>query len=223
MPSIWLPWARPAAPCAVPAARRSGWRGRRMRSRPPLRYRPWRKPAAQPPPSDDAAAEWEAMAREDDGQDTPVVDSPSISADWPAAADRENSEAGAADWASAARHDIHDAGAAHAQHRSWFRKLMNGRRPRARRASHRSACPPLCAAMGALVLALMIWRVDVVRLLPQTADVLQDGRPRREPARAAVQGRQDHHRNRGRQAGAGDRGRDHRRSPQAGRAAAAAL
>ena len=27
-----------------------------------------------------------------------------------------------------------------------------------------------CAAMGALVLALMIWRVEVVRLLPQTAD-----------------------------------------------------
>jgi hypothetical protein len=26
-----------------------------------------------------------------------------------------------------------------------------------------------CAAMGALVLALVIWRVDVVRLLPQTA------------------------------------------------------
>jgi hypothetical protein len=29
--------------------------------------------------------------------------------------------------------------------------------------------PTACAAMGALVLALMIWRVDVVRLLPQTA------------------------------------------------------
>ena len=28
--------------------------------------------------------------------------------------------------------------------------------------------PTACAAMGALVLALMIWRVDVVRLLPQT-------------------------------------------------------
>jgi hypothetical protein len=26
-----------------------------------------------------------------------------------------------------------------------------------------------CAAMGALVLALLIWRIDVVRLLPQTA------------------------------------------------------
>ena len=29
--------------------------------------------------------------------------------------------------------------------------------------------PTACAAMGALVLALVIWRVDVVRLLPQTA------------------------------------------------------
>jgi hypothetical protein len=29
--------------------------------------------------------------------------------------------------------------------------------------------PTACAAMGALVLALLIWRVDVVRLLPQTA------------------------------------------------------
>ena len=29
--------------------------------------------------------------------------------------------------------------------------------------------PTACAAMGALVLALMIWRVDIVRLLPQTA------------------------------------------------------
>jgi len=29
--------------------------------------------------------------------------------------------------------------------------------------------PTVCAAMGALVLALMIWRADVVRLLPQTA------------------------------------------------------
>ena len=64
--------------------------------------------------------------------------------------------------------------------------------------------------MGALVLALVIWRVDVVRLLPQTAAFYKmvglDG----EPARARVQGRQDHQRDRGRQAGAGDRGRDRR-------------
>ena len=29
--------------------------------------------------------------------------------------------------------------------------------------------PTACAAMGALMLALMIWRADIVRLLPQTA------------------------------------------------------
>src|SRR6266481_1679924 len=33
----------------------------------------------------DAAAEWEALAREDDDEEqTPIVDSPSISGDWPA-------------------------------------------------------------------------------------------------------------------------------------------
>ena len=32
----------------------------------------------------DAAAEWDALAREEEGQETPVVDSPSISGDWEA-------------------------------------------------------------------------------------------------------------------------------------------
>src|SRR3954453_20354224 len=45
-------------------------------------------PAAMPnpaqPATDDAAAEWEAMAGDEEGQDTPVVDSPSISTGWPA-------------------------------------------------------------------------------------------------------------------------------------------
>src|SRR3977135_2764092 len=38
--------------------------------------------------SADAAAEWEALARDggSEEQETPVVDSPSISADWPATA-----------------------------------------------------------------------------------------------------------------------------------------
>src|SRR5437868_5345095 len=35
-------------------------------------------------PEADAAAEWEALARQDDSGETPEVDSPSISADWPA-------------------------------------------------------------------------------------------------------------------------------------------
>jgi predicted Zn finger-like uncharacterized protein len=109
----------------------------------------------------DAAAEWEAMARED-GPDTPVVDSPSISAGWPA-----DSEASGTDWPSAARDDAEDVG--QPQRRSWFRKLFGS--ARARRAPGKSSVSltTACAAMGALVLALTIWRVEVVRLLPQTA------------------------------------------------------
>src|SRR6266700_4342978 len=37
-----------------------------------------------PPAANDAAAEWEALAHEEEGQDAPVVDSPAISAGWPA-------------------------------------------------------------------------------------------------------------------------------------------
>jgi predicted Zn finger-like uncharacterized protein len=109
---------------------------------------------------DDAASEWERMANEDAGAepDTPVVDSPSISADWPV------DGASGADWPAAAQHDADEAGA--------------GRPPRLSRLRHFLKPPSLfqapglstaCAAMGALALALVIWRADVVRLLPQTA------------------------------------------------------
>jgi predicted Zn finger-like uncharacterized protein len=116
----------------------------------------------------DIAAEWENMAREGDAgaQDTPVIDSPSITGDWPADG---SAQAGEPDWPSAARDDLQDAEAGHPQHRSWFRNLL--RRPTSARASGKPliGLPTACAAMGALVVALMIWRVDVVRLLPQTA------------------------------------------------------
>jgi predicted Zn finger-like uncharacterized protein len=114
----------------------------------------------------DAAAEWEAMAAEDDSLEAPVVDSPSISADWP---DGDGSPPSAdSDWAAAAQDDAGDGGAAR-RNGSWFRYLL--RRPALLRASGKPfvGLPTACAAMGALVLALMIWRVDVVRLLPQTA------------------------------------------------------
>ncbi len=107
----------------------------------------------------DAAAEWEAMAREDDSH-APVVDSPSISADWP---DGDDSPPGGdSDWLPA-----DDAGNAGRRSRSWLGKFPRDLLP----ASGRSlvGLPTACAAMGALVLALVIWRVDVVRLLPQTA------------------------------------------------------
>jgi predicted Zn finger-like uncharacterized protein len=92
---------------------------------------------------------------------TPVVESPSISAEWPA-----NGEASREpNWPSAVRHD--EPKAARAPRRSLLRRLIPS-------FSSRPAMPAVnlatvCAAMGALVLALMIWRTDVVRLLPQTA------------------------------------------------------
>lgn len=112
----------------------------------------------------DAAAEWDALAREDDdeAQDTPVVDSPSISGDWPA-------EGAGSDWPSAARNDALDADFTGSQRGAWLAKFFGP--PASLRASGKPfvSLPTACAAMGALVLALVIWRVEVVRLLPQTA------------------------------------------------------
>jgi len=116
--------------------------------------------AAAPAPRD-VAAEWDAMAQED----TPVVDSPSVSPDWPSQASLHEAEA---DWTTAARRDIHD-DEDEPPKRSRLRELF--------------ALPPFppipllrgagltatCAAMAALVVALVVWRNDVVRLLPQTA------------------------------------------------------
>jgi predicted Zn finger-like uncharacterized protein len=121
--------------------------------------------------SADAAAEWDALARGDDSQEaeTPLVDSPSISGDWPASADEGSPQTTDPDWPSIAQHDVQDAEVARPQRPSWFRKLL--RPPTLLRAPDNPlvSLPTVCAAMGALVLALMIWRVDVVRLLPQTA------------------------------------------------------
>ncbi len=100
---------------------------------------------AGPPESGaDAAAEWAALAGEEASEETPVVDSPPLAGDWSDAADHE-------DWASMARHDA------------------PGVRPRrSRRLPGLIGLPTACAGMGALVLALILWRADVVRLLPQT-------------------------------------------------------
>jgi predicted Zn finger-like uncharacterized protein len=110
----------------------------------------------------DVAAEWDAMAQED-GQ-TPVVDSPSISADWPSTAQHDTD----ADWTTAARHGGHDDDEDQPQ-RSRLRRLFS-----------LPSFPPIpmlrgagltatCGAMAALVVAMVVMRNDVVRLLPQTA------------------------------------------------------
>ena len=126
--------------------------------------------AGQQAGADDAAAEWEALAAEDDGHgsETPVVDSPSISADWPA--DGEGASGSTdADWTVMARDDVHGAGIARPKRPSRLRGLF--RLPAFPRGSGKplNKLPIACAAMAALVVALLFWRVDVVRLLPQTA------------------------------------------------------
>jgi predicted Zn finger-like uncharacterized protein len=123
--------------------------------------------AGHPAANADTAADWDALARTDDGgaQQTPVIDSPSISADWPVDGEGSSRLAGS-DWPSTARHDAQAAMAAR-QHQAWFQKLL---RPQARLRPPGKpfiTLPTICAAMG--VLALVIWRVDVVRLLPQAA------------------------------------------------------
>src|SRR6202030_184648 len=69
--------------------------------------------AGQQAANADAAAEWDALAREDDSgaQQTPVVDSPSISADWPAEGEGSSRLVGP-DWPSVGRHDMKDPAAA---------------------------------------------------------------------------------------------------------------
>ena len=81
--------------------------------------------------------------------ETPLVESPSISAEWPADGQAQPNRRDAA-------------------------KSARPRRSLLRRLTPSFGLPAVslatvCAAMGALVLALLIWRNDVVRLLPQTA------------------------------------------------------
>jgi predicted Zn finger-like uncharacterized protein len=119
----------------------------------------------------DAAAEWDAMAREESGQesdhdtdqDAPEVDSPSISADLPV-------DGGDVDWPTIARLDAegHE-DVPITSHRERLAKLF--KLPALPRIPFMPAAglPTACAAMGAVLLALVIWRADIVRLLPQTA------------------------------------------------------
>jgi predicted Zn finger-like uncharacterized protein len=90
------------------------------------------------------------------GQDheTPVVESPSISAEWPAEAEGAR-EPDRRDEPKSAR----------PPRQSLLRRLT----PSFSFGLPSVSLATVCAAMGALVVALLIWRNDVVRLLPQTA------------------------------------------------------
>jgi predicted Zn finger-like uncharacterized protein len=127
--------------------------------------------ASQADDQADLAEQWNSYAKDDGATDAPVVDSPSIASDWP---EEEAPSETEDEWSAAAREAEEEV--VGAQHQSWFRGLFRRRgarvsRPVATAAPRKSyfGLPTACAAMGALVLALVIWRGDMVRLLPQTA------------------------------------------------------
>ena len=116
-------------------------------------------------PSQDAlAAEWEAFGADDADTQPPVVDSPPIADDW----GTEAASTDAQDWQDAIR-DEEDAASPRPQPQPWFRRLFRPRIPF--KGARRSFVnlPTACAAMGALTVALLLWRADVVRQMPQTA------------------------------------------------------
>jgi predicted Zn finger-like uncharacterized protein len=108
--------------------------------------------------SQDAAAEWDALAREGEADsEAPHMDSPSIAGGW------QNS----ADW-PAEQNDEYGEESSRSGRFPWLGNLGNAL-PRVPQFRAPFGLPTACAAMGALVLALVIWRADLVRLLPQTA------------------------------------------------------
>jgi predicted Zn finger-like uncharacterized protein len=109
------------------------------------------------------AAEWEALARDEGSDEAAVVDSPPIAGDWPADGSPDE-----ADWQTMARDDA-SAETGGRWRQPWFRGRSAPARGRPRSKSYFSLPTTACAAMGALVVALLVWRADVVRLMPQTA------------------------------------------------------
>jgi len=120
--------------------------------------------AAEGRSSQDAlAAEWDAFGADDAETQPPVVDSPPIADDWGTETSSDDP-----DWQSAARAAEDDI-SPRSQPQPWFRRLIRPWIPF--KGARRSFVnlPAVCAAMGALTVALLVWRADMVRLLPQTA------------------------------------------------------
>ena len=116
-------------------------------------------------PSRDAlAAEWEAFGADEADTQPPVVDSPPIADDW----GTDGASTDDPDWQSAIRDEEDDA-SPRSQPQPWFRRLSG---PWMLFKGTRSLVnlPIACVAMGALAVALLVWRADMVRLMPQTAD-----------------------------------------------------
>jgi hypothetical protein len=112
---------------------------------------------------DALAAEWEAFGADEADTQPPVIDSPPIAGDW----GTEGSSADL-DWPSAVRNEEDDTGWRD-QRQPWFRRLFRPWIPFKGARQSLVNLPTACAAMGTLAVALLVWRADMVRLMPQTA------------------------------------------------------
>jgi predicted Zn finger-like uncharacterized protein len=125
--------------------------------------------ASEPDPNEDMSA-W-GVTEDDDASapNVPVVESPSISADWPVDANDRTQDA---NWATLAQHDAVAAMRGTAPSRFAALGRFVPSMPRLF-VMPRHSLPIATAAMASLLLALVIWRVDLVRLMPQTATFYQ--------------------------------------------------
>jgi len=106
----------------------------------------------------DVADEWEALAQQDDDERPPEVDSPPLAAGWPDDALAEPDDEAA---------DAEQPAQSRASRLAGLGKLL----PTLPDFPGKKVLnlPVLTAAMAALTIALVVWRADVVRLMPQTA------------------------------------------------------
>jgi predicted Zn finger-like uncharacterized protein len=121
--------------------------------------------ATQPEPEDDLSA-WGVSEEEAREPEVPVVESPSISADWPAEP-RVESRTEDTDWTIAARDETETVLGSMRARPSKLRKFAPRMPQSGLNRSH--ILPVATAAMAAFAMALLIWRVDIVRMMPQTA------------------------------------------------------
>lgn len=130
--------------------------------------------ALAPVSDDGGGGEWDEALREsmaEPNHDIPVVDSPSISSDMPDGTDQVSDQMPAddAEWTALARQD--DDLTDRPPKRSLLSRLGLPALSLGPLARHGLpfGLPAACGAMGALALGLIIWRADIVRLMPQTA------------------------------------------------------
>ncbi len=114
----------------------------------------------------DGSAEWETSAREKG--EAPHVDSPSIAGGWPYS-DHGQDSMSDGDWSSTSPNDSEGEDSTRSGRARWLSGLLKRQTRRGEPRKPSISMTIACAAMGALALAVVIWRAEMVRLMPQTA------------------------------------------------------